>query len=725
MRRANGNDRQSRRHAPPTVGNAAAPGRRPDATGRTKLNASRRNRLAHALSPYLLQHADNPVDWYPWEPEALERAEREDKPVLLSVGYSACHWCHVMAHESFEDAQTAAIMNKHFINVKVDREERPDLDRVYQTAHVLLTGRGGGWPLTVFLTPRDRQPFFCGTYFPAQAYGGLPAFRDLLLQLAALYQGERGVIDRQSAAVRASLDRLGSADSACPAQELCLDPLPKAIEKMERHFDPAYGGFAHAPKFPMATHLQFLLEASVPGEDPASLRRRQEMVLLTLRKMAQGGIFDQIGGGFFRYATDRAWQIPHFEKMLYDNAQLLSLYSKAWQLAPEPLFERAIRHTAAWVTQEMQSAQGGFYSALDADAPSGEEGGSYLWQAGQVQNLLDPHEYRLFARCYGLEQPPNIEGKWHLTLRCEPAQAAVELGLAEAEAGPLLESARRKLLAVRQQRPAHALDDKALSAWNGLIIEGLTEAAWALDEPAWQQAACQTLDFVRDRMWKQGCLYREYRLEEVRQPGYLSDYAMLLGATLSLVQAHWREGDLEFAIALAEQLLEQFEDPHHGGFFFTSHEHERLLYRPRVFTDDVLPCANGLAIRQLYRLGCLLGETRYLEAAQRALQSCYPQLRRDPEAHGTVLLALQEYCLPLQIVVIRARMPELQHWQRACREHDAPNRMVLAIPDTASRLPDALRLHAAQQQPTAYLCIDQSCKPPYVQLQDLLQELAP
>jgi uncharacterized protein YyaL (SSP411 family) len=596
-------------------------------------NLSYSNRLAHETSPYLLQHAHNPVDWYAWGPEALERARAEDKPILLSIGYSACHWCHVMAHESFEDPQIAAVMNELFVNVKVDREERPDLDRIYQLAHQLLVRHGGGWPLTMFLSPHDLQPFFGGTYFPKESRHGLPAFPDLLRRIAEFYRTRSDDIRAQSDALKEAF-ALTLPPPSAPDVELTLAPLATARELLARDFDAEFGGFGSAPKFPHPTNLAFLLRewrrsAGTESPDLHSLY----MATLSLARMAEGGIYDQLGGGFARYSVDRYWMIPHFEKMLYDNAQLLAIYAQAGAATGDPLFSRVANETADWMIREMQSSEGGFWSTLDADS-EGHEGKFYAWDADEVRRLLPQQTYEVFARRFGLDRPPNFENRWHLHAFRSLEDIASDIGICERDVGHHLEEARRILLEARDARVRPARDEKVLTAWNGLAIGALAVASRSLRRPEIADAALRAIDFVRNRLWQDGRLLAVYKDGRARFPAYLDDYAFLLDALIESLQTHWRTSDLEFARALADALIEHFEDAANGGFFFTADDHETLIHRSKSFADEALPAGNAIAARALTRLGLLLGEMRYLDVAARTLRAGWSSLEHYPHAHS-------------------------------------------------------------------------------------------
>ncbi|MCL4315949.1 MAG: thioredoxin domain-containing protein [Gammaproteobacteria bacterium] len=670
------------------------------------------NRLAQETSPYLLQHAHNPVDWYPWGREALERARRENKPILLSIGYSACHWCHVMAHESFEDPATAEVMNALYVNVKVDREERPDLDKIYQTAHQFLNRRGGGWPLTVFLTPEQRIPFFAGTYFPPAPRYGVPAFRDILKRIAAAYHEQRGEIARQNAAVLEALREL-SVTAADVAAEIDSAPLQHAYHQLENSFDEQHGGFGGAPKFPHPPHLEFLLRYSAAQRDKTALT----MALRTLRAMAHGGIYDQLGGGFCRYSVDERWEIPHFEKMLYDNALLLPLYAQAWLITREPLYERITAETVQWLMREMQAPEGGFYSALDADS-EGHEGKFYVWTQDEVCALLSDEEYAAAAPYFGLDQPDNFEGHWHFCVR--QGTSALEQSAAD-----ILQRARAKLFQARETRVRPGCDDKILTAWNALMIKGLAIAARILNRPEWLACATRALDFIRAQLWCNGRLLVTYKDGKAHLSAYLDDYAFLLDALLELLQTRWRSADLAFAVEIAEVLLKHFEDPQQGGFYFTADDHEQLIQRPKPLADDATPSGNGVAAYALARLGHLLGEARYLDAAERTLKAAWPSLQQTPYAYNTLLNALEEHLAPPQTIILRGAESEMQRWQRFANEIYAPRRLLMAIPNDASELPGVMAERKPIDAMTAYVCEGLSCSAPLIDFEEFNLRLKP
>jgi uncharacterized protein len=685
-----------------------------------------RNRLAGETSPYLLQHAANPVDWHPWDEQALELARREGKPILLSIGYSACHWCHVMAHECFEDEAIAAQMNERFVNIKVDREERPDLDRIYQLAHQMITQRNGGWPLTMFLSPEDQAPFFGGTYFPPTARHGLPGFPELLARVDAYWKAHQEEIREHAEGVREAFAAVWEAPAGADPGAVTLDrdPLQAARRELGENFDKDHGGFGSAPKFPHPPSLQRLLRhwrSTALGEAPDL--EGLYMATSTLQRMAEGGIYDQLGGGFCRYSVDAHWMIPHFEKMLYDNAQLLPLYAQAWSVTNEGLFRRIAAGTARWVIREMQSPQGGYWSSIDADS-EGEEGRFYAWTREELQRLLEPAEFAVVSGIHGLDRGPNFEGRWHLHNFMSPDQFAAGSGLDGAEVQMRLASAHAKLCAARESRVRPGRDEKILAAWNGLMIRGMAIAARVLGDAALAESASRAMAFVRQEMVREGRLQAAWKDGQARFPAYLDDYAFMLDAALELLQVRWDSADLEFAVSLADTLLARFEDRENGGFLFTADDHEKLIERPRPLADDAMPAGNGVAALGLNRLGCLLGERRYLEAADRAVRSALPAIRRAPFAHCALLDALEEQLDPPEIVIVRGAPKRAADWARTARLVYAPRRLVFEIPPDEAGLPPALAEKAAPETGAqAWICRGMTCLPPVDSLSGLTTAL--
>ena len=693
---------------------------------------SHRNHLEAETSPYLRQHAGNPVDWYPWGEQALALARRERRPILLSIGYAACHWCHVMAHESFEDAATAALMNARFVNIKVDREERPDLDRLYQLAHQMLARRGGGWPLTMFLMHDDQRPFFGGTYFPPARRHGLPGFSELLNHVADYYRDHESELRANAQAVTLALADL-QPPPAADKEALTAAPLLDCREQLERCFDGEWGGFGPAPKFPHAPLVQRALRdwhASATQASPDL--HALYMATLTLTRMAEGGLFDQLGGGFYRYSVDGRWEIPHFEKMLYDNALLLGAFAEAAAATGEPLFAQVAQRTAAWMRDELRAPGGAYYSSLDADA-AGNEGSYYVWEAAAVRQALTGNEYVVFAARHGLDLPPNFEGHaHHLIVATSIDAVATTLGISAAEVESLWGSARAKLLAMRSTRVRPARDEKILTSWNALAIQGLATAARLLERADLAEDAATALAFLRRHHWRDGRLFATSAGGEARLAAYLDDYVFLAGAILELANVRFDAGELQFGCALLDAVLEHFPDRERGGFYFTAADHESLISRPKSFGDEALPAGNGIAAVVLQRYGFLLGEPRYLDAAERTLRAAWAPMREYPPGHASLLQALEELLQPPVTVILRGPRAVIEAWRRELAAVYVPRRIVLAVPieavpagaDEAAALPAALATKPALPGGAAYVCRGSLCSAALASLAELTAELA-
>lgn len=677
------------------------------------------NRLAKSTSPYLQQHAENPVDWHEWGAEALQLSRDSGRPILLSIGYSACHWCHVMAHESFEDDDTARIMNALFINIKVDREERPDIDQIYQTAHAMLTERSGGWPLTMFLTP-DTTPFFGGTYFPKTARYGLPGFRDLLTRVSHHYQEKPQEIAAQNTRMRAALaqrhEAKPRADIGLSADSLTREPIDAATQMIARSFDARRGGFGRAPKFPHPEMMEFCLRRYAESGDTDA----QHMALFTLEAICKGGIFDQLGGGFARYSVDEEWAIPHFEKMLYDNGPLLRLLADAALIAANPkqglVFRQCMDATAAWVLREMQSPAGGYYSTLDADS-EGHEGKFYVWTPAEVETLLTADEWAVARAHWGLDRAANFEDHfWNFIVAAPVAESDTSL----------IENARTKLFAARKLRIHPGRDEKILTSWNALMIEGMARAARVTGRADWLASAERALAFVRATMWdcERQRLYATHKDGKTHLNAYLDDYAFLIKAIVEILQARFNVDDLAFACQLADVLLEQFEDQAHGGFFFTSHDHETLIARPKPGFDNATPSGNGIAALALIRLAHITHETRYADAAERALAFFAEAMAEHPSGHGSLLMALEESLTPTSVVILVGERDQLAHWQVALNGQYLPTTITLTIPSGTPGVPLALT-RPATSHVNAYLCQGVTCLAPISDIKPLLATLNP
>ncbi len=680
------------------------------------------NQLINETSPYLRQHAHNPVDWFPWGAAALEKARREGKPIHLSVGYSACWWCHVLESESFEDEATARVLNDNFVNIKVDREERPDIDRIYQIAQQLLTQRSGGWPLTMFLTHDDQRPFFGGTYFPKEPRYGLPGFKDLLLRVSSFYRERQGELRQQNDALMRAFEQLGAAGTGSEAT-LDAAPLAAAREQLARTFDPRHGGFGGAPKFPQPQILNRLLRdwRATANQTEPDLKALY-MVTFTLRHMADGGLYDQLGGGFCRYTVDEAWMIPHFEKMLYDNAGLLALYAQAAIATGDPQYSRIAAETAQFVLREMRSPQGGFYSSFDARS-GGHEGRFYLWDPEEVRNALTAEEFAAFAPYYGLDRPANFEGHWQLFVATTPEALAGELNIAPADLAGRLASARAKLLRIRALREPPPRDDKVLTSWNALMIRALAIAARALERPDLAAAATQALAFIRAQLWREGRLLVSYMDGKAHLNAYLDDYVYLADAILELQQVRFDAAELAFARELLEIVLRHFADKGGGGFYFTSDDHEQLILRSRSFGDDAIPSGNGIGAYVLQRFGQLLAEPRYLQAAEATLRAAWAELGRHAPAHASLLTALEELLHPPLIVIIRGAGAAVAEWQRELARLYTPRALILGIAADAQGLPAALSDKRPGKTTLAYVCRGSVCSAPLDSVAGVLDAL--
>ena len=698
------------------------------------------NRLSTQTSPYLLQHAANPVDWHPWDEHALQLARESDKPILLSIGYSACHWCHVMERESFEDERIAALMNERYVCIKVDREERPDLDKIYQTAHQMLSQRPGGWPLTVVLTPGGHAPFFAGTYFPPRAKMGMPGFDEVIEKVAAHYQQHRAELADHHRPFADAMAQINprTDDRAAPDIARALN---KSVADLAQGFDAIYGGFGGAPKFPHPTQLELLLRHSLlhraggsesdggndgnsDGESNSNSDNQNQsatMLHLSLRNMAQGGLFDQLGGGFYRYSVDRQWCIPHFEKMLYDNAQLLALYATAARAFDDSFYQSIAEQTADWVMREMQQAHGGYASTLDADS-EGVEGKYYVWDESELRALLTDDEYASVKTFYDFSGEPNFEGQWHLNIaandqprtqvntvaraqgRAKVNAAAHAQGRAHVNAAALTR-AKQKLLETRNTRIRPALDDKILTAWNGMMIKGMARTARLLGRNDCIASAQNAVDFIRENCWRNGRLLVTTRNGKAHLNGYLDDYAFLAEGIVELLQAEWRSEDLAFAVQICDAMRTHFEDAE-GGFFFTSHDHEKLLHRPKTAADDAIPSGNAAATQTLLQLGALLGNTDYLQSAENTLQLFATPLTKSPAIHGALTAALQTHTPTHRTIILRTTAPLPPTWQTALPSVFAASTYV--IPADA-QLPDALALRKPKGAVVAYVCQGVQC----------------
>ena len=673
------------------------------------------NRLAAATSPYLQQHADNPVDWYPWGEEALARARAENKPILLSIGYSACHWCHVMAHESFEDREVAAVMNDAFVNIKVDREERPDLDQIHQTAQALLTRRTGGWPLTMFLTPAG-EPFFGGTYFPKHARHGLPGFLELLPKVANAYRTQGDQLAEQNLRLLQAMTSLEPEGGTAP---LPVDAPAVALAGLKRSFDPVHGGFGAAPKFPHPAELDFCLRAWATNGDEQALT----VVRTTLDRMADGGIQDQLGGGFCRYSVDAEWTIPHFEKMLYDNGPLLALYADLARATGDRRYAEVARDIIGWLVREMRAPDGAFYSSLDADS-EGHEGKFYVWTRDAARAAMTADEWAVAEPYLGLDEPPNFEGReWNLRISDSLDAIAGALSISLPDAQTRWVGARAALFAARETRVRPARDEKILTAWNALAIAGLARAARARHEPRWADLAFAAADALARTAWRDGRLLATRRGEHADLNAYLDDHAFVLAALLELMQTRFRRADYEWAVALADALLERFEDRERGGFYFTSHDHERLFHRTKPGHDNATPSGNGVAAQALIAFGHLTGELRYVAAAERTVRLFGSALAESPGGLSSLAEALRALEAPPASVLLQGDVELCAQWQRELESVYRPTVRVFNLAGSADVPPALVKGAVPAMGAVAWVCRRMSCLPPLFSVESLVEAL--
>ena len=665
------------------------------------------NRLIHETSPYLKQHAHNPVDWHPWGEEALAKAKAENKPILLSIGYSACHWCHVMERESFENPDIAGLMNEHFVNIKVDREERPDLDDIYQKSAQAFMRRGGGWPLTVFLTP-DQEPFWGGTYFPPVPRHGMPGFPEVLLGVAEAYRKEPDQVKQNTQKVKSGLRQLSAPKpSTDPLDDALLDG---AVKDLGSFYEPVNGGFGQAPKFPTPPPFHVLLRRFACTKEQTPL----DMVLHSLWKMAAGGIYDHLGGGFHRYSTDGRWLVPHFEKMLYDNAQLVRLYLDGWRLSREPRFRQVVEETLEYLRREMVHPEGGFYTAQDADS-EGHEGKYFVWEPAEIKEVLGPDLGEIFCRVYDITDGGNFEGKNIPNLI--PANGRIDVkGLPDGE--QMIADARRRLLEVREQRVKPLRDDKILTGWNGLMISGVLDAYQTLGNPAYLAMAEKALAFLLERAYQNGRLFRTVTSGVGKLNGYLDDYAFLAAALIDAFEATTQPAYLDKARELTAVMLEQFWDAQAGGCFFTGKDHEPLIQRMKNAEDSAIPSGNAVAAMNFLRLHHYTGEQAYLDRAEQTFRLFRTHMGQNPFGTASLLCALDFYLAkPKEIVLVGTRdSAEKTDFLSKIYGRYVPNKTLVVVDGEgkdAHYVPDSAKGKTAiDGKPTAYVCHNFACSQP-------------
>lgn len=678
------------------------------------------NNLIKETSPYLLQHAHNPVDWYPWGEEAFERARSENKPILLSIGYSACHWCHVMAHESFENEPIARLMNEHFVNIKVDREERPDLDSIYMNSVMMMNGHGG-WPMTVFLTP-DGVPFYGGTYYPPVDRGGMPGFPRILISIAEAYQAKRDEIAQSADSILSELKRI---DSIKPQEgDLGHEIADQAATQLLRVLDPVHGGFGRAPKFPPSMALTFLLRQYARTKDQGAL----DAVELTLQRMANGGMYDQLGGGFHRYSVDEKWLVPHFEKMLYDNALLSRIYLDAFLVTGKEFYKRIATETLDYVRREMTDPSGGFYSSQDADS-EGEEGKFFVWTLQEVEALLGEKDAKLFCRYFDISEFGNFEGHSILHVESEVESIAKFMRVTVEELNQVIERGKRILFEVREKRIKPFRDEKMLTAWNGLMLRSFAEAARVLDRQDYLDVAMKNASFLLSQLKKNGRLLRTHKAGESKLNAYLEDYAYLADGLLALYEATFDLRWFEEAHSLIETMIEQFWDEEEGGFFFTSSDHEKLITRTKDWYDNATPGGNSVAAHVLLRLALLTGEDGHRSKAERILNLLKPAMMRSPNAFGHLLCALDLYLAsPYEVAIIGLPGDDDTHsLLDVVFKRYLPNKVIaLATPGdsiSASRIKLLEGRGQVEGKATAYVCRNFYCEAPVTDPSLLKQQL--
>jgi uncharacterized protein len=679
------------------------------------------NRLANETSPYLLQHQNNPVDWFPWGEEAIQKSRREDKPIFLSIGYSACHWCHVMEHESFESEAIARVLNENFVPIKVDREERPDLDQIYMNAVQMLTGHGG-WPMSVFLTP-ELKPFYGGTYWPPRSARGMPGFDQILAGVNDAWKNRRDQALNAAEQLTAELQNVGTVGGG-DASGLKLELIESAVGQLHRAFDNNYGGFGQAPKFPHSMDLQLLVRVAQRTGKQGPL----DMVRLTLDRMAAGGIYDHLGGGFARYSVDARWLVPHFEKMLYDNALLTGAYLDAYLVTGDENYSRIVHETLDYIIRDMTDPAGGFYSTEDADS-EGHEGLFYVWTPEQIAAVLGENHSAAFCRVYDVSDVGNFEGRNILNLPKTLEQNAKILGREPAELAAELAVDREKLFAVREKRIHPAKDDKVIVAWSGLMIDAMARAGAALNEPEYVITADEVAQFICGRMRRDdGGLLHTSRKGHAKLDAYLDDYASLSNSLVTLYEANLKERWIDEAVQLMEIVLKDFVDPEGGGFFYTADNHEELIARNKELTDSSTPSGNALAATVLLRLGRLLGRGEYLDAAERAMAAALPIMERAPTAAGQMLIALDRHLGPAHELVLVGDMArdEMKQAVAVVQRRYLP-RTVIAVRDSASTDETGSRSRhldeifagkeSPEGRPVLYVCQNFACQAPAVGLE--------
>ncbi|MDG2106123.1 MAG: thioredoxin domain-containing protein [Gammaproteobacteria bacterium] len=653
------------------------------------------NRLKNEKSEYLLQHADNPVDWYPWSKEAFDKAEKENKPIMLSIGYSACHWCHVMAHESFEDDGTAELMNANFINIKLDKEERPDLDKIYQMSQTIITGKTGGWPLTVFMTP-EKFPFFAGTYFPDTERHGLPGFKDILLRVMDFYKNQRDDISKQNIQIKNIFETLNKTKET--KNIVNEDLLSKVKSELISSIDRVHGGFGSAPKFPHVNNLDFLIKTAEKND-----KETLELIELTLTRMTCAGIYDHLKGGFFRYSVDELWMIPHFEKMLYDNGPMIDILCNAYKITQNSLYLDKINQTCQWAIEEMQDKQGGFYSTIDADSEH-TEGKFYIWTDEELKDILNTNELKLFKEIFVVYDKPNFEGKYHLHV----TKTNQECYINNKNSADLICA---KLLKIRNGRVRPATDKKILVSWNSLLMTGLINAYKITGNNNYYNSAKKCFDFIRNNMWVNNKLYACYH-DKPYFNAYLDDYAFLSKACIEFLKIDWNEKDFSFLENLTDSLINNFQDKENGGFYYTSDTHEELIYRPKSYMDESLPSGNSIATEVLSELYELTGNSKYIEAVDKSISSAADSINRSKFSHCSLYLATPNTKISKKLIIIRCELEKIDEYKKNIYALNIMNDNIYFIANNESVTIKGIKEKINQGRFTAYVCQNNTCSEP-------------
>ena len=653
------------------------------------------NRLKNEKSEYLLQHADNPVDWYPWSKEAFDKAEKENKPIMLSIGYSACHWCHVMAHESFEDDGTAELMNANFINIKLDKEERPDLDKIYQMSQTIITGKTGGWPLTVFMTP-TKFPFFAGTYFPDTERHGLPGFKDILLRVMDFYKNQRDDISKQNIQIKNIFETLNKTKET--KNIVNEDLLNKVKSELISSIDRVHGGFGSAPKFPHVNNLDFLIKTAEKND-----KETLELIELTLTRMTCAGIYDHLKGGFFRYSVDELWMIPHFEKMLYDNGPMIDILCNAYKITQNSLYLDKINQTCQWAIEEMQDKQGGFYSTIDADSEH-VEGKFYVWTDEELKDILNTNELKLFKEIFVVYDKPNFEGKYHLHV----TKTNQECYINNKNSADLICA---KLLKIRNERVRPTTDKKMLVSWNSLLMLGLINAYKITGNNNYYNSAKKCFDFIRNTMWVNNKLYACYH-DKPYFNAYLDDYAFLSKACIEFLKIDWNERDFGFLENLTDSLINNFQDKENGGFYYTSDTHEELIYRPKSYMDESLPSGNSIATEVLSELYELTGNSKYIKAVDASISSAADSINRSKFSHCSLYLAAPNIKISKKLIIIRCELEKIDEYKKNIYALNIMNDNIYFIANNENVTIKGIKEKINQGRFTAYVCQNNTCSEP-------------